>query len=438
MLSAVGVQRPSVNKGKHRVHLAMLHEINVEECVEFLEGVEPGPEFFEKVHNQWDWLEDEPTRPWWKVYVLNGRDVVFVFHHIVCDGLSGMTFHRTFLHALNSLPSELDSSSTVDNIVTFDPSKRKLFPHSTTLSKHRPNIPEAIYIYLLFLFMRLIFGKRMLFATLPPTKPHSTAALTVAPPEQRTITNVSSLRIPSEKVQSILKACRAHRTTFTPLLSTMFLVTFTADIFPNAVVGLSAVAYGIDKYINMPQLEGIERRDGVISNLAGGVQQAHFVGKYRKAMVETPKTGQKEIDTATAWKLVQEYGQMMQEQMPNRAMRCWIGCELVKTDLEDFVAEGLPSLGSLMKMTFGNSNLGVFSADNGEEKGANKAWKVDDFQWSVAATNGTQSSRGFKFSVAGAKGGDTVINMSYEEGIVSREMAEEVLRLTMNKIEAMI
>lgn len=63
MLSTVGVQRPSANKGKHRVHIAMLHQINVEECVEFLEGVEPSPEFFEKVHNQWDWLEDEPTRP---------------------------------------------------------------------------------------------------------------------------------------------------------------------------------------------------------------------------------------------------------------------------------------------------------------------------------------------------------------------------------------
>lgn len=370
--------------------------------------------------------------------MLNERDVVFIFQHIVCNGLSGMAFHRTFLHALNSLPSDLNNSPTVDNIVTFDPSKRKLFPHSTSLSKHKPNIPEAVYIYLLFLFMRIIFGKRMLFATLPPTKPHSTAALTVAPPEQRTITNISSLRIPSEKVQSILKACRAHKTTFMPLLSAMALVTFTADIFPNAVVGLSAFAYAIDKHINMPQLEGIERRDGVMTNLARGAQQAHFLGKYRKAMVENAKTGQREIDTAAAWKLVQEYGQMMQDQMPNRGMRCWIGCELVKTDLEDFVAEGLPSLGSLMKMTFGNSNLGVFSAENGEEQGANTAWKVDDFQWSVAATNGTQSSRGFKFSVAGVKGGDSVINMSYEEGIVSREMAEEVLRLTMNKIEAMI
>ena len=437
MLSVVAVPRPSAKKGKHRLHDAMLHRINLEECVEFLDGVEAGPQFFEKLHNQWNWTDDEPTRPWWKVYVLDGRDVVFVFHHLVCDGLSGMTFHRTFIKALNSLPPDITNSSPLENIVTFDPSKTKLFPLAITLSRHKPNFLELIYFHLFFIFMRLIYGKKVLFADLPRAKPYLTSYDAVATPDQRTITNVSTFRISSEKMGSILAACRKHKTTFTPLLNVMCLVTFAAETFPKAKVGMSAYAYSIIKHVNMPKLEGIERRDGVMANLAGGSQHPHFLGQYRDCMVDMG-SGQKALDTTSAWELVQSYGQLMQDFMPNRGMRNWSACALIGPNLEDYASQGLSSVGPLMSMTFTNSNLGVFTLGNDEDEVVKRPWMIDDFQWSVPAANGNQGSRGFKFSVAGIKGGDTVINLTYEEGIVSREMAETVLKSTMEKIEAML
>ncbi|CAM1506365.1 Fc.00g060060.m01.CDS01 [Cosmosporella sp. VM-42] len=432
-LAAVAVPRPSPKKGNHRLHVALLHRIDLDACVEFLDDEEPGPEFFSRLHNQWDWVADEPEMPWWKVYVLDGQDVVFLYHHGMADGLSGMTFHKTFLRALNSLSP--DGAVSTEKVLTIDPSKTALFPHTTTLSKHKASILFSVWEHIKYVIFRLWFGKTLLFNDLPPSKPYLASATEVATPGQQAVTRVSSVRVSAKKMGTILAACRKNQTTFTPLLATMFLVTFAAEVFPNAAAGISSCPYSLFPYLRMPKLAGVEKLDGVMTNGAAATFEKHYLKKYRDAMVGTGKEG-KALDIDAAWRLTREYRQYMQTYMPERGMLAWIGCELLGADIEDFVNQGLSSIGNLMKMIFSVSNIGAFAM--ADEPPAQAAWRVDDLQFSVAASNGNHGYHGFKFAVAGVKGGDTIINCSCEEDVVTREMAEQVLALTMEKIEAMI
>lgn len=431
-LSVVAVRRPTSKRGKHNVHVAILHRIDIAQCVEFLDDEEQGARFLEKVHNEWEWLEDEPTKPWWKVYVLGGREVVFVYHHLICDGLSGMTFHRTFIKALNAIPP--DGPLSTETVIARDPSKVTLFPLSTTIAKHKPNVLEVLYTALKFLLLRVIFRMRVLFADLPPAKPYLKSVSAVATPEQRTVTLVASARIDGETMAAVVEACRRNNTTFVPLLAVAILVTFAVDIFPEAWFGCSCYAYGIAKYLRMPKLEGVHARDGLMVNAASAGHAIHRLQPYRNAMADGGHT----VDKTVAWGLVREYGEDMKAYMPHRGMRTWIGCTQSPPDLEGFISQAMPFVGHLQSMVFQISSLGAFEAGEAEEPEARPAWRIDDCQFSAPAMNGNIDCHGFKFQIAGVKGGDTVINLSSEEGVVSREVMQRVLDLTVEKIKAMV
>lgn len=54
---------------------------------------------FENAHNKW--LDTKKTaKPWWPL-VVNAQYVVFIYHYSIGGGLSGYTFHRSLLSALN-------------------------------------------------------------------------------------------------------------------------------------------------------------------------------------------------------------------------------------------------------------------------------------------------------------------------------------------------
>ncbi|KAF7554566.1 hypothetical protein G7046_g6791 [Stylonectria norvegica] len=281
------------------------------------------------------------------VYVLGGRDVVFVYHHLVGDGMSGMAFHRTFLRALNTLSrdglGELEALEPVDAATT---------------------------------------------EILPPSKPYFKSITEVAPPEERTVSRISSTRIASARMEAILAACRANGTTFTPLLVVMLTATMATDIFPKAKIACSRYAYDIRPHIRMPQLDGIERADGVVTNAAFNGTHIHWLKPFRALVGGTGKATT--VDAAAAWQLVRDYKQKMNDYMPGPGMRSWIGCEMMGPNLEDMVNQAYPAVGPMMDTTFMVTNVGALAPGSDLDRSAEEtAWRIDDVQFSVAPTNGT-------------------------------------------------
>ncbi|KAM6516936.1 hypothetical protein FSOLCH5_007885 [Fusarium solani] len=245
-LSLIGVPRASDNGKKHLLVLAALHEIDLETCVEFLDDHEPtsGPEILERLHNEWLWTDEtfNPRNPWWKIVVLGRQEVVFVFHHIVCDGRFGHFFHRKFLEAINSFDQD---QKPVARIVKIDPERVRLSKETEQFWVNSLSALRMAHIFLMFLLIRLFFGSRLFFSDLPKAKPYANSFLLEAVPHQRTKTRIASVRIPAAKMRQIIAACREQKASFTPLLLAMICCTLAIDHYPEAKIGISNCALDV-------------------------------------------------------------------------------------------------------------------------------------------------------------------------------------------------
>jgi hypothetical protein len=104
-LATILESQPSTKKkGNKRTWEALLKKIDMTECVEFVnEEIEQGKgleRVLEVEHNKWFDVK-EKNKPLWRVVVVNGAHVLFVYHHGICNRKSGLIFHQSLLNALN-------------------------------------------------------------------------------------------------------------------------------------------------------------------------------------------------------------------------------------------------------------------------------------------------------------------------------------------------
>lgn len=110
-LATILVDQPSKKIGRKRTWQARSKRIWFKDCVRFIDDVAEKEHFarlLQAEHNTW-FNTDDKTKPLWRV-VVNGPKVLFVFHHSVCDGRSGMIFHCSLLAALNKVIREQDEN----------------------------------------------------------------------------------------------------------------------------------------------------------------------------------------------------------------------------------------------------------------------------------------------------------------------------------------
>lgn len=126
----------------------------------------------------------------------------------------------------------------------------------------------------------------------------------------------------------------------------------------------------------------------------------------------------------------------MKKAMDGPALHGYLaGPTFMGPDCEDFVEQGLSSVSTVVSHEFNVSNLGVFL---GQDTSTRRRWKIDDMQFSAATIHSRVGWTGPVFNVAGVKGGDTVINANFEEGVLPRALVEDVLAATMARLEALI
>ncbi|KFY46455.1 hypothetical protein V495_02484 [Pseudogymnoascus sp. VKM F-4514 (FW-929)] len=442
-LCAVGVRLPSSTPGKHSLYRAILHNVDVRACVVFMDDDEDGgvgSTLLENAHNTWDWTDDNPDTPWWKLLIVGRKHVVFLYHHFVGDGISGTIFHREFLAALNSLPSSLDQRPVLTEVPITYTSAMQHPLEPTEHSNVTPSISRLIWKSLVWWLLRLFFRKKLLFGDLPQSQPYIQSAVAKAANKDRTITRVTTYRIPSSKMCTIISACRANQTTFTPLLITLLNLTLATDFYPRATFGASRISIDLRPHLPVAKF-GDMAKASIIMNAAAGSVHVHYLEPFREAVAiysdPNQDVGKPSLFRRTVWKMVRKYKINMDGDIDG-SIRDWMACTLVGNNIEDFITSSLPRIGHLISETYLVSNLGPFSSHpkGVATKGStNGNWTIDDMQFSAAATNGNIGSRGVIFNVAGVAGGDTVINASYEDGIVRRETVEAILDRALEKLD---
>ncbi|KAF7556260.1 hypothetical protein G7Z17_g1539 [Cylindrodendrum hubeiense] len=435
----VFVQRPSSKKGCHGLHTAALRVLDLEQCIEYLDDEDDAgitSETLERLHNEWLWTADEPGSPWWKV-VVKGHNIVFVYHHSIGDGISGIVFHREFLAALNSTSANKLGVEHPQKTILYANDNVQIALEPTEVWTGKPSIPEMIWTQLVCWFFKLFYGSSRIYGNLPPSKPCLKSATAVAEPSQRTVTRISSYRIPAAKMAQIIAACRSNQTTFTPLLMTMLTIVLGTDYYPEAKIGLSRYAFDIRPQLPMSRIGG-GTSNGTIINATASGEHWHWLGPFRSVLTKNKLNGSS-LDSSAVWALVRDYKEGMTRHTTGKGIRSWIGVNLMGSDLEDVVKTAFPSISLLLNPTYAISNVGAFfGKTEGEDTGNARPWQIEDLQFSAAAVNGTQGTHGAIFHVAGVKGGDTVVNATYEDGVITREMAEGILERVMAGIYSIV
>ncbi|VUC25781.1 unnamed protein product [Clonostachys rosea] len=441
-LRMVFVIRPSPKRGYHRLHSAILHNINLEECIETIPDdgeVGVSPSLLEKIHNEWLYTDEEPSRPWWRV-ILKGNNVVLIMHHAVGDGRSAQVFHREFMGVLNSTPEPVRELNEKDKTIGFKDPNAIAFPlEPTEISDIKPGLFLAVWVQLKFFLMGLFLSSRLLWSTLPRHKLWIKSATAVAEPAQRVVTRVSSRRIEAPQMARILKACRANHITFSPFFASMALHTLANDFYPDAIMGCTGLPCDIRKFLPMSKIGG-GTKAGTILQGTGGLNIQHWLAPYKRTAVDDWKALESK---QPAWDLARAYKATADKLINGRTiLRIWKSTTTLSSDLEDVVDKTFPAIGNVQRHEFGVSNIGAYSNDsigNHREGGMEKPrWIIEDMQFSVASANGNLASKGVKFSIAGVKGGDTVINICYVDGIVTREMAEDLLNRIISRIDVLV
>lgn len=443
-LSIIGIRQELGEKGHHALNLAALHEIDLETCIEFRDDESPSAtaEVVQRLHNTWNWTDKQfhPRQPWWKVVVLGRQEVVFVFHHLVCDGRFGYFFHGEFLAGINSFHKGKAASTMMhsSHVVKIDIDRVRLDKDVQDFWLSSTSVVRIIHVFLSFVILRLFLGRRLLFADVPKAKPYSESVVAEASVQHRTKTRVASLRISAPRMRRIISACRERNVTFTPLLLTMALCTLACDYYPDAKVGISNCAL---------DMRGVypceEEGSGRLLQCAGGHSKFSWLDRHRRAFSRRDARKKDDdvkarVDKDAAWALVREYRASLAKSVAVKdspALVTFKAANSMTNDLEGMLSSNFPALGLHLQNCFQVSNLGAFAAADQVQGGG--PWKIDDVSFSAACINGNISYN-LNLSVAGVEGGDTVILACYEDGILSEEMVSGVLEGTLERMEAVL
>ncbi|KAH6668708.1 alcohol acetyltransferase [Halenospora varia] len=426
-LSTIGISQPSEKKpGNHQLWEARIPSISLADCVSFIDicsGVKDPDlsQVFENAHNEW--LDTKrTTKPWWFLVIVNAQYAVFIYHHSIGDGLSGYTFHRSLLSALNA---EEGSEPILECKTDFS---KPLTPSPLDQISDKLSWPHVIYTFLFWQLIRfLINQKYFLFSNADYAKTYPTVAKPL-PVEEKTTTHVKTLRVKQEEMGKILDACHHHNTSFTALLHTLIQITLATDIYPKAHIGFSRVAVNIRPFLK----EGSGKDE--FNNAASQYSRQQFLGKYRaagKGLSKHDQSSQYGLDVRQFWKVASSYKRDMNDFIWKRrtALQDFLTGKLLGEDEEEIGT--FYGLGLYQNNGFLISNIGAFEPKDDMTHGG---WSITDVGFSAGQIRAALGDAGIVFNVASVKGGDCLVIATYEKGVLEGKMVVKVLEALMARL----
>lgn len=419
-LATIIIDQPSMKKmGRKRAWQARLKRICFKDCVRFIDNVAEKEQFIRLLQVEHDtWFNtDDKTKPLWRV-VVNGSKILFVFHHSVCDGRSGMIFHRSLLAALNKVTREQEESGQEEKISTdFNVPNYELMPESMALLQllgMRFNMCIGLLSYLFSLLVKFFLRRNYTFFTDVIFKEGLPSKDTPVPLAERPVTKLERMCLSSSQLAASLKACKKHKTSITTLIGTLIHVTLASELYPTAKLGLSYFAVDLRRFLPTEY-------SNIMGNYVSSHQSNQWLHNYRRAGATSPANDRQ---IALMWQLSQRAkadldSAMLTHHTPLPVANA-LGLTAIGEDDESITTGIYNVLDVAVTKTFCVSSL---VESESESYGP---WQLKGTEFSVSAQK-SQVGPMLYFAMASMKGGQCVINVSYEEDILQTEVVRRIL-----------
>lgn len=368
----------------------------------------------ERTHDSlWDSL---PNRPGWEVIVHHSADVsasenvtldiTFAFHHAYADGVASKLFHRDLLKALNS--SDCPPSALKDHVLHLD-SPLPLLPGMEAL------VPFKIsWGYLLRTIWNEIVWQDLvhdMFKSQPPanTIPWTSEKICLEPHH----VNLRLVEMPQKTLAAVVRACREHDTTLTPLLHVL-----VAASLARRVPAETAPAFSMVTPIDLRRYA--EAEYDVQNKMVGMVSAHEDVFDLTTLSRFRAFAGEKRGDTdAFIWQTASSLSARLKHKvstLPNddiAGMLSWV------SDWKKFWTD---KFGTKRGSTWEVSNIGSFKAADAKVSGDN-GWRIVR---SAMTQGALPAGAAFSLSVAGVEGEGLWLSLSWQESVVEDQLMEGV------------
>ncbi|KAH7139625.1 alcohol acetyltransferase-domain-containing protein [Dactylonectria estremocensis] len=371
---------------------------------------------------EFDHLE---TRPGWRLSMMrtetsNFVDVMFVWNHANCDGMSAKIFHQTLLQSLNgpdSSASFLPDSTAISTAVSaqrFPPPQEKLARYAITMGYALSEVWHT-------------FGPSPLS---PKNLAHATWAPIHLDPYK---TQHHAISIEHDVLAQILAACRHRGTTLTGLVHGIVLVSL-ASYLPKE----TATAFSSATAMDQRRFMGEKERDPKYSWLNPHQSVQNCVSSIYHTFDSHLVDGIRAVARVNNWK---------PQPVPELEEDIWSAAGAIREDIEHRLDIGLTnSVVGLMKLvrdwqgyhrghehkprelSWIVTNLGVLDGKpsldtTSTEKG--DGWAVDEAKFALSAH---VAGPFLQISAISVKGGNLSIHVAWQDSADGNRIGEQVAK----------
>lgn len=350
------------------------------------------------------------TTPGWKIVILTLEkerclDVLFVWNHAICDGMSGKIFHESLLHNLNSTNSH-DAKNIQDGFLHLP--KITHFPPAATSTKYP---------------ISLAYLATSLWDEYKPsvfTCPTHWAPIRLSPYK----TTFQSLMFTHTVLQNTLAACRQHKTTLTALLHAITLVSLASTIPSEKGAGFRAET-PLDMRRFTPPNEG--DITGVMANICSythhNFDKNMMQGLRQRINRSLTDTGanQKANLVDIVWSIAEQVRQEIRTALGKGTRDNILG---LMTFVADWKKQMVEYAGKPRLVGWVVTNIGVLDGNFGREEGDWKEWKLDEARFTLSAQ---ASGAAISISVVSVAGGLLCVDVSWQDGVIDEMVMEKLV-----------
>jgi Alcohol acetyltransferase len=352
----------------------------------------------------------EDGLPLWRIVVLQKPEtqakstiyLVFIWHHVIGDGRSGLAVLATVLRQLNSNPQENGiqmSSSGPDARQSRQVNESDPW---IVMAPPKPLFPALEEILSLPMSIGTIFSHR-----LGPWFPSWFNKAAVPGKwsggpyqcEKPIKTSIKHFKVPPGAVNALLDRCRTESTSITPFLQALA-GSVIMETFQDAKWLRCAVALSMRRFFP---------NDFHIDDTVMGLWVNAFHLEYTRDQLRAPDDGSR------FWNLARKNSEQIRYEISKGETDIGIG--MLKY-IEDFRSTLMAKQGKKREDSYAVTNLGLFDPHLDDVSSSNSPWQLSDMVFSQSChVNGSA----VQFCILTVKDGEMCIALSWQEGIVAEE-----------------